>query len=76
MGQNPERTKSRIELASKIDKVRINNVLTAGLLAIININNLPTNCMSFIGLCGGDLEKQRIYKNRMIKSKNFAVFSI
>ena len=52
-GQNPEKqnseldkvpnwTKSRIEPTSKIDKVRISRVLTVGLLALININNLPT----------------------------------
>ena len=29
--QNPEWTKSRIQPTSKIDKVRINSVLTAGL---------------------------------------------
>ena len=31
--------------------------------------------MSFIRFSRGDLEKQRIYKQKMIKSKNFAVLS-
>ena len=26
------------------------------------------NCKSFIGLCRGDLEKERIFKNRVIKA--------
>ena len=30
--------------------------------------------MSFMCFCRGDLEKQHIYKNRVIKSKNFVVF--
>ena len=33
------------------------------------------NYMSFIRLCRGNLEKQRTYKNRVIKSKYFAVSS-
>ena len=31
--------------------------------------------MSFIRFCRGDLEKQRICKNRVIKSKSFVVLS-
>ena len=45
IGQNPEREKiqnerkSRIEPTSKIEKVRINSVLTAGLKGLKNLNN-------------------------------------
>ena len=37
----PNQIKSRVEPTSEIDKVRNNNVLTAGLKALININNMP-----------------------------------
>ena len=71
--------KSRMEPTSKIENIRIIRVPTAGLYSIsINFYKWPIfrqNCMSFFCLCRGDLEKQCIYKNRVIKSKKFAVLS-
>ena len=55
LGQNPEWTKSpteqksRTEPTSKIERVRINSVITAGIYTLININNQFANktaCLS------------------------------
>ena len=75
--QNPEWKKSRMEPTSKIKSGFILQCIHCWLCTNSYKELIfRQNCMSFICLCRGDLEKQRIiYQNRVIKPKNFAVLS-